>query len=192
MLIEKVLFPITSLGPGNRLVIWTAGCSKHCYHCSNPELWEAEPEKNIDVPTLVKMIRAAIGDNDVQGITVTGGDPFEQYEELLDMLEDLQGVSKDIAVYTGYTIEELYKNLSADEMERVRRFVAVLIDGRYVEELNDDNCVLRGSTNQKIYFFNEEVRDKYEQYMKNGRKIQNIYYRNEILSVGIHCRERSL
>ncbi len=46
MQIDRVLFPITTLGPGNRIGIWTIGCPHKCYNCSNPELWDANVNKD--------------------------------------------------------------------------------------------------------------------------------------------------
>ena len=77
MQIDRLLFPITTLGPGNRLVIWTIGCSKHCFNCANPELWEKNPKKEIDIYELVKIIKQSVGTQTIEGITITGGDPLE-------------------------------------------------------------------------------------------------------------------
>lgn len=38
MQIDRLLYPVHSLGPGNRLVIWVRGCKKRCFNCANPEL----------------------------------------------------------------------------------------------------------------------------------------------------------
>ncbi|MDD6914748.1 MAG: 4Fe-4S cluster-binding domain-containing protein, partial [Eubacteriales bacterium] len=52
----RVLFPITTLGPGNRIGIWTIGCPHKCYNCSNPELWDANVNKDINVSDLVSSL----------------------------------------------------------------------------------------------------------------------------------------
>ena len=62
----------------------------------------------------------------------------------------------------------------------------MLIDGPYVEECNDGVLALRGSTNQRIHYLNEEVREKYETYLNEGRKIENFVYDYKTISVGIH------
>ena len=64
--------------------------------------------------------------------------------------------------------------------------VSVLIDGKYVEELND-NSILRGSSNQRIHILEENQRIKYEKYLKaETNKIQNFTTNDGVVSVGIH------
>lgn len=188
MLIDRILFPIRTLGPGERLVIWTLGCSKHCPHCANPELWPFDPGRDMDVDALADAIRRAVRGRTVDGITVTGGDPLEQSGPLLALLERLRPVSGDVIVYTGYTYEQLQRLLSPAEMARLRRLVTVLIDGPYVHARNDNACPLRGSTNQRLLFFDESARARYQAYLRGGRQIQNVFYGDKMISVGIHNR----
>ena len=105
MQIDRLLYPITSLGPGERLVIWTVGCSKHCPHCANPELWQSNPAKDIDVNKLYDLIIQSVKGKRIDGITITGGDPMEQISELTKLLTLLNEITDDILVYTGYTVE---------------------------------------------------------------------------------------
>ena len=115
MQIDRVLYPITTLGPGERLVIWTIGCSKHCHKCANPELWHENPDKNIDVFELVGIIKQATDNRTIDGVTITGGDPFEQIEELNKLLSFFREITDDVLVYTGYTTEEAKTVLSESE-----------------------------------------------------------------------------
>lgn len=189
MLIDRVLYPVTTLGPGNRLVIWTVGCSKHCHKCANPELWEFDQNRDVSIDVLCMSIKHALNGRLLDGITITGGDPLEQASELNSLLEKLKKETNDIAVYTGYTLEEAEMLLPHNLMKSLRKHISVLIDGPYIDELNDNQCALRGSSNQMIHFFDSAVRQKYEQYIQQGRKVQNIFYGNQIMSVGIHNRE---
>lgn len=190
MLIDRIIYPIKSLGPGNRLVIWTVGCSKHCKDCANPELWLFDKNKEVDVNVLYNTISNYINNKKIDGVTITGGDPFEQLPELLYLLKYLSQITDDIIVYTGFTFDELTKLCSKEQMKFIKKTVTLLIDGKYIEELNDNKCQLRGSTNQKLIFFNDNHRGKYEDYMKQKRKIQNVYYRNKLISVGIHNHKK--
>jgi len=189
MQIDRVLYPITALGPGERLVIWTIGCSKHCYKCANPELWHENPDKNIDVSELVSIIKQATDNRTIDGVTVTGGDPFEQIEELNELLLLLREITDDVLVYTGYTVEEAKTILPKSEWESMRQHTSVLIDGAYIDEFNDNECVLRGSSNQNIIFFDETKKKLYLAYLKKGRAVQNVFYSEKMISVGIHNRE---
>lgn len=189
MLIDRVLFPIEALGPGKRLVIWTVGCSKHCDKCSNRELWYPDVARDIPVDDLIAAIRQMCAEVHIDGVTITGGDPLEQVEELLRLVSGLHAITADILVYTGYTYEELERILSEEEWKKLKENVAVLIDGRYEDDLNTSDCILRGSANQNIIFFQPEYRTAYNEYMEAGRKIQNIYCGDNIISVGIHNKE---
>ena len=189
MQIDRILYPISALGPGDRLVIWTVGCSRHCPKCANPELWHKNPDKNIDVSELVRTIRQATGNRKIDGVTITGGDPFEQIEELNKLLFLLKEITDDILVYTGYTIDEAKTILAESEWEDVRLNTSVLIDGAYMDDLNDNNCVLRGSSNQNIIFFDETKKELYSAYLQKGRAVQNVFYNEKMISVGIHNRD---
>ena len=103
---------------------------------------------------------------------------MEQSEELQHLLKMLKPISDDILVYTGFDIEELSENQLKN--------VSVLIDGKYVEELND-NSLLRGSSNQQIHILEEKQKVKYETYLNiESNKIQNFTTNDGVVSVGIH------
>ncbi len=189
MYIDRILFPILSLGIHNRLVIWTVGCTKHCKGCANPELWEISGRKDRPVKSILQLIQNLHSQQPIEGITITGGDPLEQPEEILQLLEGLQEITQDILLYTGYTMQELENLWSPSMLERLKKNIAVLIDGRYIEGLNEETAVLRGSWNQNIIYFKEQYRAEYEEYLSKGRTIQNVYMGNQLISVGIHNRK---
>lgn len=90
----------------------------------------------------------------------------------------LKTLSDDIIVYTGFKIEELDPEMLAN--------ITVLVDGEYMEELND-NSLLRGSSNQNIMILDESRRDRYERYLqRETNKIQNFFTADGVISVGIH------
>ena len=183
MYIDRLLYPVTSLGPGNRAAIWVAGCNRYCKKCANPELWEQHEYQRIEPDRLAGAIRNVINTG-IDGITITGGEPFKQAEELCKLIDGLPD-DIDILVFTGCKYEELLKKDSA------RGFLSridVLVDGEYIDELNDNCAALRGSTNQRIIYLKEELIPKYEAYLKEGRKIQNFIYDYKTISVGIHNR----
>ena len=194
MQIDRILYPITSLGPGERLVIWTIGCSKRCYNCANPELWEKQPANDVDVNQLFELIKNAVKGKKIDGITITGGDPLEQIPELVKLLPLLHEITDDILVYTGYTVAEISDLLSGDgdtvatdsDWVTLKKYITVLIDGSYIDLQNDNQCVLRGSTNQNLIYFDESKKVIYEAYMEKGRTIQNVFHKDKMISVGIH------
>lgn len=190
MYIDRILFPIQTLGPGDRIVIWTVGCTKHCPGCANPELWSTAGRRSRSPLEIARIINGIAAENAVGGITVTGGDPLEQPDELLELLRLVSHITDDVLVYTGYTLEQLGDILTPEQFEELRRYVSVLAEGPYIEELNTEDTVLRGSSNQRLIYFREEQRERYEEYLSQGRKIQNVYMGKRLISVGIHNRQK--
>ncbi len=183
MYVDQILYPVTALGPGTRMALWVSGCKRHCSKCANPELWDRHEYQKITPEKLVKTIGSMIGQR-LDGITITGGEPFDQAAELCEVIDGLPD-QINVLVFTGYKYEELLEKKNTRELlERID----VLIDGEYVDELNDNSSALRGSTNQKIWYLNKAVRPEYEKYLSEGRKIQNFVYDYKTVSVGIHNR----
>lgn len=181
MFIARILYPVKTLGPGKRLGIWFSGCEHHCKGCSNPELWE-QPEKfRISLNALMKMINAIAKENLIDGFTLSGGDPFYQPDALTELLPELNKVSKDILVYTGYFYDEIYK-----KYPEILKQIAVLIDAPYVDNLNYGE-ILRGSINQNIIILKQEYKNLYDEYRNDNQNIiQNFTTSTGIASVGIH------
>ena len=183
MYIARILYPVQVLGPGNRVGIWFDGCVHHCHNCSNPELWEQQDRYAVTKDRVLALISKISDEHPVDGFTLTGGDPFYQPDALRELLPELQKISTDILVYTGYLNENI-KEKYPDILEQI----AVLIDGPYINERNN-NCVLRGSDNQRIYI-KDEFKEKYDSYLMNtSNGIQNFTSRDGVISVGIHSRE---
>jgi anaerobic ribonucleoside-triphosphate reductase activating protein len=185
-----MIFPVKTLGPGNRLALWTIGCSKRCEKCINPELWEKDSTRNVPVEELAQKVIRAFEIKEVDGITISGGDPLEQKDDFLKLVGLINPICKDILVYTGYTMREIQKLWQTDEIKLLQENVGALIDGQYVHELNDNCCPLRGSQNQEIYYFDESLKEIYDTYRNdNERKLQTFHYSDGLILVGIHNRE---
>jgi anaerobic ribonucleoside-triphosphate reductase activating protein len=189
MKIDRILYPITSLGPGDRLAIWTVGCDRRCADCANPELWSGGDNKNIETAEINNLLKKIANGRPIDGITITGGDPLYQAAELAVLLPGLRALSGDILLYTGFTYNEAEATLPAPVWAIIRKNVSVIVDGPYIESLNDNICAMRGSVNQNIIFLDESKRASYKRYIDNGRTIQNVFYNNKMISVGIHNKD---
>ena len=99
---------------------------------------------------------------------------------MVKLLELIRPYVDDVLVYTGFEYNEFEK----EELKNID----VLIDGKYIDDLNINDLPLRGSTNQNIIFINRNLIDKYDDFMKMGRPIQNMIINNELISIGIHNR----
>ncbi len=181
MYVDRILYPVTALGPGERVVLWVAGCSRKCAGCANPELWTQHPEQYLAPETLAGYVNG-LTDRRIDGITITGGEPFDQAAELVRFLGALS-FQTEVLIFTGYAREELERE---DCFLELLNRTDVLVDGPYLKEANDKKAALRGSLNQKIHYLNPDAEAKYEQYLKKGRQIQNFVYEYRVLSVGIH------
>lgn len=182
-----MLFPVTALGPGNRVGLWTLGCKKRCKLCANPELRRFDSSRDISVAQFKKMLEA-IELSRVDGFTVSGGEPFCQPKGLYEFLCVMRDFSEDILVFSGYTMKELQK-IDDIYVSKSLQLIDILVAGEYINELNDNKTVLIGSTNQMMYCFNDNLLERYEAYAKKGRQIQNVFYQNNMISLGIHNRE---
>lgn len=178
MYVARILYPIEVLGPGKRIGIWFCGCPHKCKGCSNPELWEFQERYNVSLEIVMTLIKGIAKNNLIDGFTITGGDPMYQADDLQRLITRLIEISSDILVYTGYKAEEL----DNDHLKNI----SVLIDGKYIEERNN-NCILRGSDNQRIIYLDKSVQEKYSEYLINAsNQIQNFTMSDGIISVGIH------
>ena len=138
-------------GPGDRFVIWTQGCRKMCKNCYNPETWSHYKNNLVDIDSLVEEIK----NSSVSGVTISGGDPFEQPEELFYLLREIKqlDLSDGVIVFSGYMIEEIR---SDSKLEKCLDYIDVLIDGLYIEEKRITNG-LAGSSNQQFHYLSDKI-----------------------------------
>ncbi len=138
-------FPVEGLGPGRRLVIWVRGCSRRCAGCMTPELWQsASPTPVTDIANeLLPFLQK------VDGLTISGGEPFEQPDALCALLDSLRRENNvETLLYSGYLLEEIS---SGDQAAReLLSRLDLLIDGPYIASCSN---VLqwRGSDNQRLH-----------------------------------------
>lgn len=137
-------------GPGRRMVIFFQGCARGCPGCFNPGT-HAFGEKTLR--TASEIFRDdAMNVRLIEGVTISGGEPFAQVYGLLDVLKAAKDLGLTTVVYTGYRHEELLQMSSALS---VFKYTDVLIDGAYEVGMPEPTLLARGSTNQKFHFFSD-------------------------------------
>jgi len=188
MLIARILSPVHSLGPGDRVCLWTQGCKKRCKGCISPEL-QPYTGNEIDEDVLAKILIQVARKNNCTGITISGGDPLEQSQALLKLLTLLRNEFDDILVYTGFELQDIQDGLVGIEAKKCLDYLDVLIDGKYIDELNYKDCVLRGSSNQNIHFINKGLAPIYAEYMKQGRILESFVHNQNTIVTGIFNKE---
>lgn len=131
-------------GPGKRLVVFFQGCSRGCAGCFNPETHPFEKRLQLSAEEIFKKYYTG----SVEGLSVSGGEPFMQAKGLRELLAHSGRLGLTNLVYTGFTIEEL----KADpEKASALGLIDVLIDGPYQQDMKETGLLPRGSTNQRIY-----------------------------------------
>jgi anaerobic ribonucleoside-triphosphate reductase activating protein len=138
-------------GPGDRFVIWTQGCRKMCKNCYNPETWSHYKNNLIPIDEIFEDLK----NSSATGVTISGGDPFEQPEELFYLLTKIKqlDLSDGVIVFTGYTIDEIRVR---EELVKSLDYIDVLIDGLYIEEKRISSG-LAGSSNQEFHFLTDKI-----------------------------------
>lgn len=132
-------------GPGRRCVIWVSGCNRRCPGCFQPHYFGFDRGDLVAVNDLAERILEL---DDLDGVTFSGGEPFEQSRALSKVCKIVKEQKADLSImaYSGYRIEVL--NTSA-RFRELLNYLDVLIDGEYREELAGP-YLWRGSSNQRV------------------------------------------
>jgi anaerobic ribonucleoside-triphosphate reductase activating protein len=142
------LLPLTEAeGPGKRCCVWLQGCSHHCKGCFAEDTWDTAPRLLLSPSHIVEMAMKS----GVEGITVLGGEPFDQPEGLAEMTKLAWASGLSTLVFTGYTHEQLIAS-GHPHIQEALAHTDVLIDGPYIAEQRSFNRPLVGSDNQRILF----------------------------------------
>ena len=167
--LNRIQYPVYNLGKGKRIGIWVQGCSLACKGCVSQTLQTIEGGKEVNIAQLVDEIVKV--KEHYNGITITGGEPFQQYEQLIAFCAYLkQKTGMEIYVFSGYYLEELIEKFP-DKL--FFKYIDYLMDGRYEEDKHDNQNV-RGSSNQNLYKFEN-----------NQAILQKNLFKSEIFSVNV-------
>jgi len=144
-------YPVNALGPGNRVVLWVAGCSRACPGCISPEMQNPLAGAMITVERLAQRLLTL--DLDLAGITISGGEPFDQAPALAHLLDLVRPRHPEwsVIVYTGYLLEELKQTMAG---KTLLTRVDLVIDGPYLCDVPSEQA-LAGSGNQCFHYLTE-------------------------------------
>lgn len=141
--VSRVHFPVTTLGPGRRVGVWLQGCSLRCSGCISVDTWDGG-RGEVEVDDLLDAVAAYAAEAD--GLTVSGGEPFEQPEALAALLREWRRVSdRSTFVFTGHEFADVETWLEANPG---------LVDGLMTGPFRSDlpqTLALRGSDNQRLH-----------------------------------------
>jgi len=154
--LSRMHFPVTTLGPGRRIGIWFQGCSIRCPGCISADTW-GPGHRRLSLEQLLEQITPWL--REAEGITISGGEPFDQLDALRSLLEALRRLSElDILVYSGYSLEQLDEPLL-----QTKGLIDALISDPYIEALSQ-TMALRGSDNQRLSLLTPLGRARLGQY----------------------------
>lgn len=133
-------------GRGIRYTVFTQGCPHGCPGCHNPQSHDFSGGTPMTVAEIFEEFRK---NPILQGITLSGGEPFCQPRPLTALAKLVHGMGRDVTVYSGWTYEEL-AGMGDPEIQALLEQTDVLVDGRYEEALRNLELRFRGSENQRV------------------------------------------
>lgn len=140
-------------GPGCRFVIWVQGCSIRCKGCWNSEMWDFNLKKDKSTDDLYAMI--LMNKETIEGVTFLGGEPLDQYAELLILLKKIKQTDLSVMLFTGYEKGEIIQKGYND----IYQYCDIIVSGRYEQKKRTLNHQWIGSTNQDIDFISDRYRN---------------------------------
>jgi anaerobic ribonucleoside-triphosphate reductase activating protein len=168
------------LGPGLRAVVWVQGCPFNCKGCIAPDWIPFKKSKLIDPIRIAEII---LNLPDLEGITISGGEPMMQADNLTLMLSAVFASKPlTVMVFTGFTLEKLKSDPPNPGVPDFLNFIDVLVDGIYIEKLNDGRG-LRGSSNQRFHYLTPRMKGNH--FSSQPRNIELYFDQNESFLVGI-------
>lgn len=132
-------------GPGERFVVWVQGCSLRCSGCWNPDTWDSGARRLVEVDDLLDQVMGTPG---IEGVTLTGGEPFEQAESLGVLSARLRSQGLSVMIFTGYRLRELVTSAQ----QALLGECDIVVAGRYLRTRRVLGEPWRGSANQVVHY----------------------------------------
>ena len=133
-------------GPGIRLTVFVQGCPHHCPGCHNPQTWAFDGGELVSPAEIMAQIRR---NPLLSGVTFSGGEPLAQAAALLPLAEQIKQQGLELAIYTGYTFEQLL-TMNDPAINQLLNLTDTLIDGPFILAQRNLELNFRGSENQRI------------------------------------------
>lgn len=152
--VAAVIENTSAEGPGVRFAVWSAGCSLRCDGCFNPHLWSTASGQPTGVAELAE--RAAASGS--QGVTLLGGEPFEQAPAFAAFARLVRAHGLSVMAFTGYRRAHLSSDEAPPGAADLLAATDLLVDGPYVADSPDLARPWVGSANQEFHFLTERYR----------------------------------
>jgi len=133
-------------GPGLRFAVFMQGCHFHCAGCQNPDA--RDPAGGVDFP-MEELSERLRSNPKAQGLTLAGGEPFDQAEDCLALAKDAHAAGLNVWCYTGWILEDLL-NRGTEAQKEFLREINVLVDGPFQLHQQTASLPWRTSANQRL------------------------------------------
>lgn len=145
-----------SNGPGLRVSIFMQGCTFNCKNCFNPETHDFNGGKEFTDETIARILELCNHDY-IKGLSILGGEPLHpkniQGSTKLARAFKEKYPQKNLWVWTGFNFEYL-------QNQEIFKYIDVLVDGQYKDELHDFRLKWCGSSNQRVIDVQESLNKK--------------------------------
>jgi anaerobic ribonucleoside-triphosphate reductase activating protein len=158
MLLSKAHYPVMTLGYGTRAGIWTQGCTIGCPGCLSRDTWPADPSAAAPVEAVLGWLASLSGP--VDGVTISGGEPFQQPLAVAALLRGIRAWRDDldVLIFSGFAYSRLTRDPGSRE---ILGLCDAVVAGPYIDGRNDGSP-LRGSANQRLVPLSDLGRVRYE------------------------------
>ena len=143
-------------GPGVRVSIFMQGCNFNCKNCFNPETHDFNGGKEFTDETIKKVLDLCSPEY-IKGLSILGGEPMhpnniEGTTKLAKAFKE-KYPDKSVWAWTGFKFGENLKD------KEVFKYLDVLVDGTYIDELHNPSLKWRGSSNQRVIDIQKSLKD---------------------------------
>ncbi len=185
--LNKAHYPVTALGPGRRIGLWLQGCTLACPGCVSQDTWAFVEDQVLPLPVLLSWCQE-VASTGLDGITISGGEPFAQPEALLALLEALDnwrttaGLNFDLLCYSGLPWRRLQREFAP---------ILALLDAIIPEPFQahrPTRLIWRGSANQPLIPLSPLGQERYAPYLSleiERRPFQVVVDNERIWGIGI-------
>ncbi|MDQ5909002.1 MAG: Radical protein [Pseudomonadota bacterium] len=185
--LNKAHYPVTTLGPGRRIGLWLQGCPLACPGCVSQDTWAGSDDQVLPLPLLLAWCQE-VALTGLDGVTISGGEPFAQPEALLALLEALRdwrevtGLNFDVLCYSGLPWRRLQQEFAP---------ILALLDAIIPEPFQAQRptrLIWRGSANQPLIPLSPLGQERYAPYLAldvERRPFQVVVDHERVWGIGI-------